>query len=142
MSSAYRLLSHYDAVIVGARCAGAATALLLARAGLKVLVIERHSRGSDTLSTHALMRTGVVQLQRWGLLDAVVASGAPPIRTTSIQFGRDEITIPIKPAHGVNALYAPRRPRLAVRVALRKKVGARRVSRAKVWKISADGRCT
>jgi choline dehydrogenase-like flavoprotein len=60
--------SHYDAVIVGARCAGAATAMLLARAGLKVLAIDRRPYGSDTLSTHALMRPAVLQLFRWGLL--------------------------------------------------------------------------
>ncbi|RWL44408.1 MAG: NAD(P)/FAD-dependent oxidoreductase, partial [Mesorhizobium sp.] len=53
---------HYDAIIVGARCAGAATAMLLARAGLKVLAIDRKPYGSDTLSTHALMRPAVLQL--------------------------------------------------------------------------------
>ena len=56
----------YDAVIVGARAAGAATALLLARAGLRVLVIDRGAYGTDTLSTHALMRGGVVQLHNGG----------------------------------------------------------------------------
>ena len=55
-------------MIVGARAAGAATALLLARAGLRVLVIDRGAYGTDTLSTHALMRGGVVQLHKWGLL--------------------------------------------------------------------------
>ena len=53
---------RYDAVIVGARCAGAATALQQARQGLRVLVIEKRSSGSDTLSTHALMRAGTEQL--------------------------------------------------------------------------------
>ena len=61
----------WDAIVVGARVAGASTALLLARAGLRVLVVDRARRGSDTLSTHALMRGGVLQLQRWGLLDRV-----------------------------------------------------------------------
>ena len=69
----------WDAVVVGARVAGASTALLLARAGLRVLVVDRARRGSDTLSTHALMRGGVLLLQRWGLLDGVVATGAPPV---------------------------------------------------------------
>ena len=67
----------WDAVVVGARVAGASTALLLARAGLRVLVVDRARRGSDTLSTHALMRGGVLQLRRWGLLDQVAATGAP-----------------------------------------------------------------
>ena len=57
---------HYDVVVVGARAAGAATAMLLARAGLDVLVVDRSRYGADTLSTHALMRAGVLQLHRWG----------------------------------------------------------------------------
>ena len=59
----------HDVVIVGARAAGAATAMLLARAGLDVLVVDRSRYGADTLSTHALMRGGVMQLHRWGVLD-------------------------------------------------------------------------
>ena len=66
---------QYDAIIVGARCAGAATALLLARAGLRVLAAERSRYGSDTLSTHALMRAGVLQLHRWGLSEVEVLTG-------------------------------------------------------------------
>jgi flavin-dependent dehydrogenase len=99
----------YDAVVVGARCAGAATAMLLARQGLDVLVVERSPYGSDTLSTHALMRGGVLQLRRWGLLDAVEAAGTPAVRTTSFHYGEREVAIPIKPRDGVDALYAPRR---------------------------------
>ena len=57
---------HYDAVIIGARCAGAATALLLARSGAKVLVVDRQAYGSDTLSTHALMRGGRSSAQTMG----------------------------------------------------------------------------
>ena len=63
--------------MVGARVAGAATALLLARAGLRVLLVDRGRYGTDTLSTHALMRGGVLQLWRWGLLDRVIGAGAP-----------------------------------------------------------------
>ena len=65
----------WDVIVVGARVAGAATAMLLARAGLRVLCVDRSRHGSDTLSTHALMRGGVLQLTKWGLLDAVVAAG-------------------------------------------------------------------
>ena len=65
-----RTATRYDVVVVGARAAGAATAMLLARAGLDVLVVDRSRYGADTLSTHALMRGGVLQLHRWGLLDA------------------------------------------------------------------------
>jgi 2-polyprenyl-6-methoxyphenol hydroxylase-like FAD-dependent oxidoreductase len=100
---------RHDVVIVGARAAGAATALLLARAGLDVLVVDQGRYGADTLSTHALMRPAVVQLHRWGLLDAVIAAGTPPVRTTTFRYAADEVTVPIKPAYGVDALYAPRR---------------------------------
>ena len=72
----------WDVVVVGARVAGAATALLLARAGLRVLVLDRARPGSDTVSTHALMRgRASLQLHRWGLLDRVArrrhAAGPP-----------------------------------------------------------------
>jgi 2-polyprenyl-6-methoxyphenol hydroxylase-like FAD-dependent oxidoreductase len=99
----------WDAVVVGARVAGASTALLLARAGLRVLVVDRARRGSDTLSTHALMRGGVLQLRRWGVLDRVVATGAPPVRRVTFHYGRETTTVSLKPYAGVEALYAPRR---------------------------------
>jgi flavin-dependent dehydrogenase len=102
-------MKTYDAVIVGARCAGAATAMLLARRGLSVLVLERARPGTDTLSTHALMRGGVVQLRRWGLLDRLVEAGTPPVRRTSFHYGDETVTVSVKPAAGVDALYAPRR---------------------------------
>src|SRR5262245_20350621 len=98
-----------DVVVVGARAAGAATAMLLARAGLDVVVVDRGRYGADTLSTHALMRGGVIQLQRWGLLDEVIAAGTPAVRHTTFHYATDRITVAIKPSHGVDALYAPRR---------------------------------
>ena len=98
-----------DVVIVGARCAGAATALLLARAGIRVLVLERGRPGADTLSTHALMRAGVLQLHRWGLLDEIRSAGVPPVKRTVFRYGDDETAVTIKPIPGVDALYAPRR---------------------------------
>jgi flavin-dependent dehydrogenase len=73
MNSLFDLQPHYDAVIVGARCAGAATALVLARSGAKVLVVDRQAYGSDTMSTHALMRGAVIQLTRWGLIPEITA---------------------------------------------------------------------
>ncbi len=74
-----------DAVIVGARCAGAATALLLARAGARVLLVDKGVYGSDTMSTHALMRGAVVQLDRWGLIPRITAAGTPAIRFPSLE---------------------------------------------------------
>ena len=99
----------YDAVIAGARCGGAATAMLIARAGGKVLMLDRGVYGADTLSTHALMRGAVVQLHRWGVLPAIAAAGTPPIRSTAFDYEGLQITIPIEPKYGVDALYAPRR---------------------------------
>jgi menaquinone-9 beta-reductase len=104
-----RLKSSYDAVVVGARCAGAATAMLLARAGLDVLVVEQAARGADTLSTLALMRGGVLLLSRWGLLDAIQRAGTPRIETTTFHYGDRAVEIRITPRDGVDALFAPRR---------------------------------
>ena len=100
---------HYDVIIAGARCAGAATALLLARQGARVLVLDKSRYGTDTLSTHALMRGAVLQLRRWGLLPAVAGAGTPPVRSTTFHLADAVTTIPVKPKHGVQALYAPRR---------------------------------
>ena len=85
--------SRYDAIVVGARCAGAATAMLMARRGLKVLVIDRGRYGADTMSTHALMRGGVTQLHRWGLLPRIVASGTPAVRSTAFHYGDDVLEV-------------------------------------------------
>ncbi|WP_203231000.1 NAD(P)/FAD-dependent oxidoreductase [Nocardioides caldifontis] len=103
-------MSHYDVVVVGGRVAGASTAMLLARAGARVAVVDRSAYGSDTPSTHALMRAGVLQLSRWGLLPAVVAAGTPAVRRTTFHYA-DGRTVPvtIRPSAGVDALYAPRR---------------------------------
>lgn len=99
-----------DVIVVGARCAGAATAMLLARAGLDVLVLEAGRAGSDTMSTHALMRGGVIQLNRWGLLDDVVATGAPAIHRTDFHYDGEPVeSVEVRPGSGTPALYAPRR---------------------------------
>lgn len=102
--------SDYDVVVVGGRVAGASTAMLLARAGARVALVDRGKYGSDTLSTHGLMRAGVLQLSRWGLLDAVVDAATPSIRRTSFHYAQGETTnVEIRPSAGVPALYAPRR---------------------------------
>jgi flavin-dependent dehydrogenase len=101
--------STWDVIVVGARVAGSATAMLLARSGLRVLCVDRSRKGSDTLSTHALMRGGVLQLQKWGLLDRIIAAGTPPVRRTVFHYGDERVAVSIKPASGVDALYAARR---------------------------------
>jgi flavin-dependent dehydrogenase len=103
------MTTKWDVVVVGARVAGASVALLLARAGMRVLCLDRARYGSDTLSTHALMRAGTLQLQRWGLLDRIIAAGTPPVRHTAFHYGSDVVSVSIRPAAGVDALYAPRR---------------------------------
>jgi menaquinone-9 beta-reductase len=100
---------YYDAVVVGARPAGAATAMLLARRGLQVLAVDRGGYGTDTLSTHALMRAGVLQLARWGLLDRIEAEGTPRVCRVVFHYEDDLLDLPIKPKDGVSALFAPRR---------------------------------
>ena len=103
-------MNEYDVVVVGGRVAGAATAMLLSRAGLRVALFERSRPGSDTLSTHALMRGGVLQLSRWGVLPQLLHAGTPAIRSTTFHYGDDRTTrVSIRPSPGVDALYAPRR---------------------------------
>ena len=100
---------RYDVVVAGARVAGASTAMLLARAGLRVLVVDPTARGRDTLSTHALMRAGVAQLSRWGLLDRVRAAGTPRVDETTFVYETEVVTVPVEPDALVDGLYAPRR---------------------------------
>jgi 2-polyprenyl-6-methoxyphenol hydroxylase-like FAD-dependent oxidoreductase len=99
----------YDVIVVGGRVAGSATALLLARLGHRVLIIDRSYPSKETLSTHAIMRSGVLQLQRWGLLPRILDHNTPPIRRIVLGFGQQEIGIDFREAFGVEALYAPRR---------------------------------
>jgi flavin-dependent dehydrogenase len=100
--------AQYDAIVIGARCAGASTAMLLAREGLRVLLVDRTPPGTDTLSTHALMRGGVLQLHRWGVLHEI-ASVTPVIRSATFHYAEEAIAVPIKPRDGVDGLFAPRR---------------------------------
>jgi flavin-dependent dehydrogenase len=103
------LHDHYDVVIVGARAAGAATAMLLARAGLRVAAIDKGTYGSDTLSTHAIARTGVLLLNQWGVLDAIRAADTPRANTMLFHYGDNDVAIDIRPRGEVDGLYSPRR---------------------------------
>jgi 2-polyprenyl-6-methoxyphenol hydroxylase-like FAD-dependent oxidoreductase len=105
-----RAVRHrHDVVVVGARAAGAATALLLARLGHDVVLVDRAIFPADTLSTHQLARPGVVQLHRWGLLPAVLASGAPAIRQVVFTTEAESVRLAVKEKAGVDLLVAPRR---------------------------------
>jgi 2-polyprenyl-6-methoxyphenol hydroxylase-like FAD-dependent oxidoreductase len=128
-------------IVVGARCAGAATAMLLARQGHDVLVVDRASFPSDTLSTHALARGGVVQLARWGLLDTALASGAPPIQLVTFGFADGgSVRRTIRARAGVDFLLAPRRQILdTIVLAAATAAGARFAGGVGVTEVVADG---
>ncbi|MDQ2786006.1 MAG: NAD(P)/FAD-dependent oxidoreductase [Chloroflexota bacterium] len=99
----------YDVIVVGARCAGSPTAMLLARKGYRVLLLDRHAFPSDTMHNHFIQLPGVLQLRRWGLLDQVAASNAPPIRVIATDLGDFLLPTPVAPLEDVDAHYAPRR---------------------------------
>ena len=99
----------YDAIIVGARVAGSPTAMLLARKGHRVLLVDRATFPSDTLSTHYIHQPGVARLRRWGLLDRLVATGCPPSRSLVFDVGPFALAGTPPPSDGVAEGYAPRR---------------------------------
>jgi flavin-dependent dehydrogenase len=99
----------YDAIVVGARCGGSPTALLLAQKGYRVLLVDRAAFPSDTISVHYIHQPGVVQLERWGLLEQIKASNCPPIRTQRFDVGPFALVAAPPPANGVADGYAPRR---------------------------------
>ena len=103
------MTTTYDAIVVGARCAGSPTAMLLAQQGYRVLLVDRATFPSDTLSTHMITAPGVAALSRWGLLDAVRATGTPPIDMYSFDFGLLTIKGTPPPYEGNSTGYGPRR---------------------------------
>ena len=100
---------QYDAIIIGARCAGSSTALLLARKGYRVLLVDKATFPSDTMSTHYIHQPGVACLKRWGLLEKVKASNCPPIYGMMLDFGPVVLTGSPPPSPDVVEGYAPRR---------------------------------
>ncbi len=100
----------YDAIIVGARCAGASTAMLLARKGLKVLLVDRDAKGSDMpISTHMIWHAGAKKLKDWGLLDRVNATGCTPMKRFVLDLGEISLTGPAPAAGDVDVAIAPKR---------------------------------
>src|SRR3954469_8033819 len=79
--------NRYDAIVVGARCAGSPTAMLLARKGYRVLLVDRSTFPSDTISTHVVHPLGIAALRRWGLGERLAATGCPPIHRYTFDFG-------------------------------------------------------
>jgi flavin-dependent dehydrogenase len=99
----------YDAIIVGARCAGSPTAMLLARKGYRVLLVDKATFPSDTISTHMIHPPGVAALERWGLLDALKATGCPPVDRYAFDFGPITLAGSPRPVDGNATGYCPRR---------------------------------
>jgi 2-polyprenyl-6-methoxyphenol hydroxylase-like FAD-dependent oxidoreductase len=100
---------EYDAIIIGARCAGSPTAMLLARNGYRVLLVDKARFPSDTISTHFIHPPGVAALARWGILERLKATGCPPVARYSFDFGPVTIAGSPRPANGAASGYCPRR---------------------------------
>src|SRR5688572_13100770 len=101
------MTNSWDAIVVGARCAGAPTALLLAKKGYRVLVVDSAKFPSDTLSTHLLHPPAVAALERFGVLARLKATGCPAIEKYSYDFG--PFTLAAPPAKPGQVAYCPRR---------------------------------
>ncbi len=99
----------YDAIIVGARVAGASTALLLARKGYRVLLVDRASFPSDTLSTHQLQIPASAALKRWGLLERVLATDPGGASQMRFDVGEVVLTGQYPDMDGISAIHSPRR---------------------------------
>lgn len=99
----------YDAIVVGARCAGSPTAMLLARQGYRVLLLDRCVFPSDTYRNHFIQQSGVELLQRWGLLERIAASNCPPIHAFISDLGDGPLVVPIGSSDELDMAYAPRR---------------------------------
>lgn len=99
----------YDVIVVGGRCAGSPAAMLLARAGYRVLMVERSRFPKDTLSTLYIHQPGVARLSAWGILPDVVATGCPPLDKATYTHGDIRVEGSSWPVDGEKASYAPRR---------------------------------
>jgi 2-polyprenyl-6-methoxyphenol hydroxylase-like FAD-dependent oxidoreductase len=99
----------YDAIVIGARCAGSPTAMLLARRGHRVLVLDRAAFPSDTLSTHFIQLPGMARLKRWGLLETVMSTGCPPVTSGTLDIDGQRMEAEFENTAGIDALAAPRR---------------------------------
>ena len=98
----------YDAIIVGARVAGSATGMLLARQGRSVLIVDRAEFPSDTWSTHFITMAGTELLKRWGALEPLQALGVPVFDTIMVNTP-DGNSLSVKDLFGPNDVCSPRR---------------------------------
>jgi flavin-dependent dehydrogenase len=84
----------YDAIVVGARCGGSPTAMLLARRGFKVLLLDRDAFPSDTMSTHFMHIPAIARMRKWGLLQKLWDAGTPPIERFTVYLGDQSFSPP------------------------------------------------
>ncbi len=130
----------YDAIIVGARCAGSPLAMLLARKGYRVLLLDKASFPSDTISTHHIHQPGVAHLKRWGLLEKLRASNCPSTTTIKFDVGPFALVGSPPPANGNAEAYAPRRRVLdKILVDAAVEAGAELRERFTVEELTTDG---
>jgi 2-polyprenyl-6-methoxyphenol hydroxylase-like FAD-dependent oxidoreductase len=130
---------RYDVIVVGARVAGAATAMLLARAGLRVLAVDQATFPSDAVSSHQVQVPGVALLQRWGVLDRLVKAGTPATRRVRFDPGNVVLEGAFPAIGDVDALYSPRRTVLdAMLVAAAREAGADVVEGVRVRDLTVD----
>jgi flavin-dependent dehydrogenase len=101
--------TEYDAIVVGARCGGSPTAMLLARNGYRVLLVDKATFPSDTMSTHLAHPPAVAALDRWGILDKLEETNCPPITRYSFNFGPVSVAGTPRPSNGADRAYCPRR---------------------------------
>ena len=131
----------YDAIIVGARCAGSPLAMLLARKGYRILLLDKASFPSDTISTHHIHQPGVAYLKRWGLLEKLRASNCPSTKQIKFDVGPFALIGSPPPADGVAEAYAPRRRVLdKILVDAAVEAGAELRERFTVEELTTDGK--
>jgi 2-polyprenyl-6-methoxyphenol hydroxylase-like FAD-dependent oxidoreductase len=132
---------RYDVIVVGARLAGAATAMLLARHGMRVLAVDRVSFPCDTISSHQLQVPGAARLSQWGMLDRLTAAGTPPVRGVRFDAGGGLVMDGQFPAYGgVDALLSPRRTLLdSILVDAARAAGAEVRENFRVTELTASG---
>lgn len=99
----------YDAIVIGARCAGAPTAMLLARQGHRVLLVDRATFPSDTMSTHGIPYRGLVKVKKWGLYEKILTTNCPEVLKITQDLGDFPLTGQLYKADGVAGLLCPRR---------------------------------
>ncbi len=133
-------MPDYDVIVIGARCAGAPLAMLLAQQGRRVLAIDRAQFPSDTISTHFMWPRTTAFLAKWGLLDELAATGCPPIEKVRIHFGDATLEGRPEAVDGTAIMYCPRRTVLdALLVDAARRAGAEVRERTLMRELLRDG---